>query len=78
MKLFENDLTQTIDAIRANVEQKQALIDKLIEENTELLAACKNAILALNDAQGAPEWTHPLKTVVEEIAALIQKIEGKP
>ncbi len=77
MKVFENDLTQTIDAIRANVKQKQALIDKLIGENAELLAACKMAAaycsLPFNQIDGAKA-----QAVVNACRAAIQKAGERP
>jgi hypothetical protein len=67
----------THSAMRSNIEQKEAIIDKLIEENGMLLEACK-AMIARLDTLTTDEFSKGgEKAEREMMIAAIAKAEGK-
>ncbi len=72
MTKFENDWTITHDAMKANIEQKEKLIDRLIGENMALVEACKAAFgISCERAQTRRKWTVKDQLIHDQLKAAL-------
>jgi hypothetical protein len=82
---WENEWTRTHEAMKANIDEKQILIDRLIVDNRELLDACiaaritiericrlRNPIANFGTGLATPDE----QVTLEILSAVIQKENG--